>query len=118
MDINHIAFHIKRIAPYMFKQHCSGKYSVRITHHVLKQIIFLARQFNDSAAALRLVPALKRLRARYVLPSHQDNFFVPLDHGFHFNALTDFRFVRRQVAKHCPDVKLILLDYFKPWTLP
>ena len=61
--------------------------------------------------------ALGRLRPRYFLPTHQDNFFVPLEDGFHFNAMTDFDFVRRHVKKHCPDVTLILLDYFKPWTL-
>ena len=65
----------------------------------------------------RLVDALRRLRPRYFMPSHQDNFFVPLEEGFHFNAMTDFGFVRRQVNEHFPDAKLILLDYFKPWTL-
>jgi L-ascorbate metabolism protein UlaG (beta-lactamase superfamily) len=69
----------------------------------------------DSRA--RLSAALERLEPRYVLPSHQDNFFRPLDAGFQFGPLTDFPRVRRdcEQANHS---RLILLDYFRPWTLP
>jgi hypothetical protein len=42
----------------------------------------------DSRA--RLPRALERLEPRYILPSHQDNFFLPLDAGFQFGPLTDF----------------------------
>lgn len=70
----------------------------------------------DSRA--RFTAAMRRLRPRYVLPSHQDNFFVPLSRGFQFAALSDFGFVRRQHdQQHLPG-RLILLDYFRPWTLP
>jgi L-ascorbate metabolism protein UlaG (beta-lactamase superfamily) len=65
----------------------------------------------------RLVAALERLQPRYVLPSHQDNFFRPLDAGFQFGPLTDFPRVQRDCAR-AGRSRLILLDYFRPWTLP
>lgn len=66
----------------------------------------------------RFAAAVQRLHPRYILPSHQDNFFVPLRRGFQFGALSDFPFVRRIYGnEHLPG-KLILLDYFRPWTLP
>ena len=66
---------------------------------------------------VRLVAALARLRPRYVLPSHQDDFFRPLSAGFQFGPLTDFPFVQRESAQQNRS-RLILLDYFRPWTLP
>jgi L-ascorbate metabolism protein UlaG (beta-lactamase superfamily) len=65
----------------------------------------------DSRA--RLPAALERLRPRFVLPSHQDHFFRPVQDGFIFGPLTDFAEVRRLTAGQ----RLILLDYFHPWTL-
>jgi len=65
----------------------------------------------------RLSAALVRLQPRYVLPSHQDDFFRPLSAGFQFAPLSDFP----QVQRHCAQQnssRLILLDYFRPWTLP
>jgi len=69
----------------------------------------------DSRA--RLHAALERLQPRYILPSHQDDFFRPLSAGFQFAPLSDFPFVQLESAqqKHS---RLILLDYFRPWTLP
>jgi L-ascorbate metabolism protein UlaG (beta-lactamase superfamily) len=67
----------------------------------------------DSRA--RLAPTLERLRPRIFLPSHQDDFFQPLDRGFSFNMLTDFPRVKREAKRL--ETPLILLDYFKPWTL-
>jgi hypothetical protein len=64
-----------------------------------------------------LSAALKRLHPRYILPSHQDNFFRPLSAGFQFGSLSDFPFVQRECAQQNRS-RLILLDYFKPWTLP
>jgi L-ascorbate metabolism protein UlaG (beta-lactamase superfamily) len=58
---------------------------------------------------------IAQLHPRYILPSHQDDFFRPLSHGFVFLPLTDFAAVRRAAAK--TPGQLILLDYFKPWTL-
>ena len=69
----------------------------------------------DSRA--RLHAALERLQPRYVLPSHQDDFFRPLSAGFQFGPLTDFLFVQRECAQQNRG-RLILLDYFRPWTLP
>src|SRR5205814_4506037 len=69
----------------------------------------------DSRA--RLPAALERLRPRYILPSHQDNFFLPLNEGFQFGPLTDLPWVQRECARENRG-RLILLDYFRPWTLP
>jgi L-ascorbate metabolism protein UlaG (beta-lactamase superfamily) len=69
----------------------------------------------DSRARLRA--ALERLQPRYILPSHQDNFFRPLNAGFQFGPLTDFSRVQRECALQSRS-RLILMDYFKPWTLP
>jgi L-ascorbate metabolism protein UlaG (beta-lactamase superfamily) len=69
----------------------------------------------DSRA--RLHAALERLQPRYILPSHQDNFFRPLSAGFQFGSLTDFSRVQRECAMENRS-RLVLLDYFKPWTLP
>ena len=65
----------------------------------------------------RLHAALERLQPRYVVPSHQDDFFRPLSAGFQFGPLTDFPRVQRECAQE-NRARLILLDYFRPWTLP
>jgi L-ascorbate metabolism protein UlaG (beta-lactamase superfamily) len=64
----------------------------------------------------RLPGALERLQPRYILPSHQDNFFRPLSAGFQFGPLTDFRHVQRDCERESRS-HLILLDYFRTWTL-
>jgi L-ascorbate metabolism protein UlaG (beta-lactamase superfamily) len=78
-------------------------------------LAILGMALSDSRA--RLPGALERLQPRYILPSHQDNFFRSLDTGFQFGPLTDFARVRRdcEAANHG---RLILLNYFQPWTLP
>jgi L-ascorbate metabolism protein UlaG (beta-lactamase superfamily) len=66
--------------------------------------------------SIRAVPhAVAQLRPRYILPSHQDDFFRPLRSGFIFPPFSDFPAVRRAVAGGTGE--LILLDYFRPWTL-
>ena len=65
----------------------------------------------------RFAAAIERLRPRFILPSHQDNFFRPLSAGFQFGPLTDFSRVRRDCERENRS-RLILLDYFRPWTLP
>ncbi len=65
----------------------------------------------------RFAEAVRRLRPRYVLPSHQDDFFRPLERGFGFGLLTNFPDVRRQHAVQRLPGRIILLDYFRPWTL-
>jgi L-ascorbate metabolism protein UlaG (beta-lactamase superfamily) len=62
----------------------------------------------------RLKPTLERLHPRLFLPSHQDNFFRPLDCGFEFNWFTDFPRVQREA--HQAGVPMLLLEYFQPWT--
>ena len=69
----------------------------------------------DSRA--RFADSLRRLRPRYILPSHQDNFFQPLDRGFTFGPMTDFPRVLRDYKQAQLPGRLILLDYFRPWTL-
>ena len=61
----------------------------------------------------RLPQVLQRLRPSYFLPSHQDDFFRPIQRGFTFGNLTDFPHVRDAARGH----QLVLLDYFAPWTL-
>ena len=78
-------------------------------------LAILGMALPDSRA--RLAAALARLQPRYVLPSHQDDFFRPLSAGFQFGPLTDFPFVQRESTQHNRS-RLILLDYFRPWTLP
>jgi L-ascorbate metabolism protein UlaG (beta-lactamase superfamily) len=78
-------------------------------------LAILGMALPDSRA--RLHAALERLHPRYILPSHQDDFFRPLSAGFQFGSLTDFPSVERECAQQNRS-RLILLDYFKPWTLP
>ena len=68
---------------------------------------------SDSIQAVP--PLLAQLRPRYFLPSHQDDFFRPLERGFVFLPLTDFPAVRAAAAASSSE--LILLDYFRPWVL-
>ena len=65
----------------------------------------------------RLVPLLERLRPAYVLPSHQDDFFRPLQDGFFYGPTADPAAVRRAHAESGIG-ELVLLDYFTPWILP
>lgn len=65
----------------------------------------------------RLPALLKALRPRYFLPSHQDDFFRPLNRPFRFGRLTGFpEVVRVHAEEHLPG-RLILMNYFQPWTL-
>ena len=66
----------------------------------------------------RYARAVSNLNARFVLPSHQDNFFAPFARGFSFGPLTNFPAVRRTHQKEKLPGELILLDYFRPWTIP
>jgi L-ascorbate metabolism protein UlaG (beta-lactamase superfamily) len=64
-----------------------------------------------------LAEAVRVLRPRYVLPSHQDNFFIAPEKGFHFSSTSDFGAVLKALPDWRPGENLILLDYFRPWTL-
>jgi hypothetical protein len=57
------------------------------------------------------------LRSRYILPSHQDDFVSPLSRGFVFGKLINFpQLLRTHEKEHLPG-RVIILDYFRPWTL-
>lgn len=68
-------------------------------------------------ARRHFAPAVRRLQPRFTLPSHQDDFFQPLDRGFIFGKLTDFPEILRIWQREQLPGKIILLDYFRPWTL-
>jgi len=93
----------------------SGGTPARLPPRERVDLAILGMALPDSRA--RLPGALERLQPHYVLPSHQDNFFRPLDAGFQFEPLTDFSRVRRD-CEQANRGRLILLDYFRPWTLP
>jgi L-ascorbate metabolism protein UlaG (beta-lactamase superfamily) len=93
----------------------SGGTPAQLPPHERVDLAILGMALPDSRA--RLPGAVERLQPRYVLPSHQDNFFRPLDAGFQFGPLTDFSRVRRD-CEQANRGRLILLDYFRPWTLP
>jgi len=63
----------------------------------------------------RFGEVVKQLRPRYVFPSHQDDMFAPIDRGFTFGKMTNFPALLRE-SKNLPG-RLVLLDYFQPWTL-
>jgi L-ascorbate metabolism protein UlaG (beta-lactamase superfamily) len=93
----------------------SGGRPERLPPNEYVDLAILGVALPDSRA--RLPGALERLEPRYILPSHQDNFFRSLDAGFQFGSLTDFSRVRRD-CEQANRGRLILLDYFRPWTLP
>ena len=65
----------------------------------------------------RFAEAVRRLRPRFIVPSHQDDMFAPFDHGFVFGKMTNFPAVAHEQVKENLPGRLILLDYFRPWTL-
>ena len=93
----------------------SGGTPMQLLPNERVDLAILGMALPDSRA--RLHAAFERLHPRYILPSHQDDFFRPLSAGFQFGSLTDFPFVERECAQQNRS-RLILLDYFKPWTLP
>jgi L-ascorbate metabolism protein UlaG (beta-lactamase superfamily) len=68
-------------------------------------------------ARRRFAPAVRRLQPRFTLPSHQDDFFQPFDRGFVFGKMTDFPEVLKTWRREALPGRLILLNYFQPWTL-
>ena len=63
----------------------------------------------------RFGEVVRQLRPRFVFPSHQDDMFAPIDRGFAFGKMTNFPALERE-SKNLPG-RLVLLDYFRPWTL-
>ncbi len=66
----------------------------------------------------RFAEIVRQLQPRYILPSHQDDMFAPLDRGFHFGKLSNYPELARTHRKENLPGRLVLLDYFRPWTLP
>jgi L-ascorbate metabolism protein UlaG (beta-lactamase superfamily) len=66
----------------------------------------------------RFAEVVRQLRPRFILPSHQDDFFRPAAAGFVFAKLSNFPQLLRIREKEKLPGQLILLDYFRPWTLP
>src|SRR5262249_5300102 len=66
----------------------SGGTATQLPPDVRVDLAILGMALPDSRA--RLAAALERLQPRYILPSHQDDFFRPLSAGFQFGPLTDF----------------------------
>jgi L-ascorbate metabolism protein UlaG (beta-lactamase superfamily) len=65
----------------------------------------------------RFAEAVRQLRPRFIFPSHQDDMFAPFDRGFVFGKMTNFPAIAREHKKDNLPGRLILLDYFRPWTL-
>ncbi len=65
----------------------------------------------------RYAAAVKALKPRYVLPSHQDDFFTPIEKGFHFAATANFPRVKAVHEAEGLPGELILMDYFHTWVL-
>jgi L-ascorbate metabolism protein UlaG (beta-lactamase superfamily) len=65
----------------------------------------------------RFAEAVRQLQPRFVFPSHQDDMFAPFDRGFVFGKMTSFPAIAREQKKENLPGRLILLDYFRPWTL-
>jgi L-ascorbate metabolism protein UlaG (beta-lactamase superfamily) len=70
----------------------------------------------DSRA--RFAEAVRQLHPRFVFPSHQDDMFTPFDRGFIFGKMTNFPAIIHEQKKSELPEGLVLLDYFRPWTLP
>lgn len=70
------------------------------------------------SSQVRYAEAVRALNPRYVLPSHQDNFFIPITSGFHFSSLANFpRILASHKVENLPG-EMILMDYFSTWKLP
>lgn len=66
----------------------------------------------------RFAEAVGQLKPRFIFPSHQDDMFAPTNRGFVFGKMTNFPAIAREQQKEHLPGQLILLDYFRPWTLP
>jgi hypothetical protein len=69
-------------------------------------------------ALVSILVLAPQLGARFVLPSHQDNFFARVPRGFAFGPLRRFGSVRRTHQQQNLPGELILLVCFRPWTIP
>ncbi|MGJ8643147.1 MAG: MBL fold metallo-hydrolase [Luteolibacter sp.] len=65
----------------------------------------------------RFPEAVAAVNPRYVLPSHQDDFFLPFDRGFRFGITADFPRLFDSHRSLSHDSELILMDFFGRWVL-
>lgn len=65
----------------------------------------------------RFTETVRQLKPRYIFPSHQDDMFAPLDRGFVFGKMTNFPALLHDARKQNLPGRVVLLDYFRPWTL-
>ncbi|MCF6311975.1 MAG: MBL fold metallo-hydrolase [Verrucomicrobiales bacterium] len=65
----------------------------------------------------RFAEAVRTLNPRYILPSHQDNFFTPLKRGFRFSFTSNFPQLKKNYLNEQLPGELILMDYFHSWML-
>jgi L-ascorbate metabolism protein UlaG (beta-lactamase superfamily) len=79
-------------------------------------LAILGAALPDSRKRLRAT--IVRLNPKFFLPSHQDDFFAPCERGFTFGRMTNFPEIARLADQHEVNARLILLDYFRPWTIP
>lgn len=65
----------------------------------------------------RYADAVEAISPRYVLPSHQDNFFKPLSEGFYFAELTDFdRIISDHRSRGLDErTQLVVMDFYQTW---
>ena len=61
----------------------------------------------------RFLAAVERLRPGLVYPSHQDNFFRPLDKPYRFNLGTNFPSLKKDFEAADTGAELILFDFFQ-----
>jgi L-ascorbate metabolism protein UlaG (beta-lactamase superfamily) len=66
----------------------------------------------------RFGEAVRQLRPRFIFPSHQDDMFAAFDRGFVFGKMTNFPALLHEQRRDKLPGRVILLDYFQPWTLP
>ncbi|MEM7601305.1 MAG: MBL fold metallo-hydrolase [Verrucomicrobiota bacterium] len=68
----------------------------------------------------RYPEVVRNLSPRFVLPSHQDSLFAPIDAGFQFTPLANFPQIRafHQSEELALPGRLILMDHFHTWMIP
>ena len=66
----------------------------------------------------RFAETVRQLKPHYIFPSHQDDMFSPINRGFVFGKMTSFPALLHDARKQNLPGRVVLLDYFKPWTLP
>ena len=71
----------------------------------------------DSNTAARN-PAASNTAAKVFSLDTYNTFISPAERGYVFGKLTDFPGILRQFQRHEINSHLVLLDYFRPWTIP